>query len=109
MSDYRVASFSTQSTYETAQVYRQLASDLMSSQRPKGLDELALEQYEILLEEQAYPFEDQAIALLEANATLTSQGLYDQWIEQSLATLRQLLPGRYNKLETIAGDADVIY
>lgn len=109
VSDYRVASFSTQSTYETAQVYRQLASDLMSSQRPKGLDELALEQYEILLEEQAYPFEDQAIALLEANATLTSQGLYDQWIERSLETLRQLLPGRYNKLETIAGDADVIY
>mgnify|MGYP000085423972 CR=1 FL=1 len=109
VSDYRVASFSTQSTYETAQVYRQLAGDLMSSQRPKGLDELALEQYDILLEEQAYPFEDQAIALLEANATLTAQGLYDKWIEQSLTTLRQLLPGRYNKVETISGDADVIY
>ena len=109
VSDYRVASFSTQSSYETAQVYRQLADDLMNSQRPKGLDELALEQYDILLEEQAYPFEDQAIVLLETNAKLTSQGLYDEWIEKSLMTLRQLLPGRYNKLETIERDADVIY
>lgn len=109
VSDYRVASFSTQSSYETAQVYRQLANDLMNSQRPKGLDELALEQYDILLEEQAYPFEDQAIVLLETNAELTSQGLYDEWIKKSLMTLRQLLPGRYNKLETIEKDADVIY
>ncbi|MGB1298115.1 MAG: tetratricopeptide repeat protein, partial [Psychrobium sp.] len=109
VSDYRVASFSTQSNYETAQVYRQLANDLMGSQRPSGLDELALEQYEILLEEQAYPFEDQAIALFESNAKLTAQGLYDEWIALSLDKLRQLLPGRYNKVETVEENADVIY
>ncbi|MGB0833245.1 MAG: tetratricopeptide repeat protein [Psychrobium sp.] len=109
VSDYRVASFSTLSNYETAQVYRQLASDLMESQRPTGLDELALEQYEILLEEQAYPFEDQAIALFESNAKLTAQGLYDEWIALSLDKLSQLLPGRYNKVEVIEENADVIY
>jgi len=109
VSDYRVASFSTQSTFETGQVYRQLASDLMASERPKELDELALEQYDILLEEQAYPFEDQAIALFESNAKLSWQGLFDSWIEKSFERLSLLLPGRYKKVEKIDENIDVIY
>jgi len=109
VSDYRVASFTTQSTFETAQVYRQLAQDLMASERPKGLDELALEQYDILLEEQAYPFEDQAIALFENNAKLSWKGLFDSWIDQSFQRLSHLLPGRYNKVEKIDENVNIIY
>ena len=109
VSDYHVASFTTQSTFETAQVYRQLANDLMDSQRPIGLDDLALEQYDILLEEQAFPFEDQAILLYENNAKLSWQGLFDEWIEKSFKRLSILLPGRYKKIEKIDEDVDVIY
>lgn len=107
--DYNVAEFSTQSTFETAQVYRQLASDLIDSQRPKGLSDLALEQYEILLEEQAFPYEDQAIVLYENNAKLSWQGFFDKWIEQSFERLSTLLPGRYNKVEEIDENVNIIY
>ncbi|MDP2562856.1 tetratricopeptide repeat protein [Psychrobium sp. 1_MG-2023] len=99
---YNLAKYTTESTFQMAQIYRQLAQDLLNSSRPSGLDELALAQYEILLEEQAYPFEDKAIAILESNTQLSWQGLYDEWVKQSFATLSELMPGRYNKQETFA-------
>ena len=107
-SDYNVAKFSTEASYQMAQIYRQLAQDLMDSQRPAGLDELALEQYEVLLEEQAFPFEDQAIALYENNSQRSWQGIFDQWVKKSFIALSSLLPGRYNKTEKIAEQDDVI-
>lgn len=106
---YQVAQVTTQSTYQMAKIYQQLAIDLMGSQRPKGLDALALEQYDILLEEQAYPFEEQAIAIYESNAQRTASGHFDQWIKQSFAALAKILPGRYNKTEMQEKDQDVIY
>lgn len=108
-SSYQLATITTESTHQMAEIYRQLAQDLMSSQRPKGLDELALEQYEILLEEQAYPFEEQAIAIYENNTQRSWQGSYDSWIKQSFAALAAILPGRYNKAEAVEEDLDVIY
>jgi len=106
---YNVAQYTTESTFQTAQIYRQLAQDLLSSDRPKGLDALALEQYEILLEEQAYPFEDKAIAVFENNTERSWQGVYDDWVEKSFEALAVLMPGRYNKVEVIDGEQNVIY
>ena len=36
-------------------MYRVLARDLIASERPKGLDELELEEYTMLLEDKAFP------------------------------------------------------
>ena len=52
----------TAATYEMAELYRTLARDLMASERPKKLSAEEREQYDALLEEQAFPFEEQAIA-----------------------------------------------
>jgi len=106
---YNVAQYSTESTFKSAQVFRQMAQDLMNSARPKGLDELALEQYDILLEEQAFPFEDKAISVFETNAKRSWQGNYDTWIRKSFEALAVLMPGRYNKIEIIEQQAYVIY
>ena len=53
---YGVEKFSTLASHRMAAVYSGLSEDLLASTRPKNLDELALEQYEVLIEEQAYPF-----------------------------------------------------
>ena len=37
----------------------------MNSERPSNLNELELEQYELALEEQIYPFEEKAIKVHE--------------------------------------------
>ena len=98
--DYGVAEFASQATYRMGEVYRLLSADLMNSERPKGLDALALEQYELLLEEQAYPFEEKAIAIHETNMRRSWDGWYDEWIRQSFAALAGLSPARYAKRET---------
>lgn len=104
-----VAEFTSAAQYRTAEVYRILAADLMTSDRPKGLDELALEQYELLLEEQALPFEDQAINLYKQNADLVKQDIYDEWVKKSFAALAILEPGRYGKKEQAEDYVDTIY
>jgi len=98
--DYGLAEFTTRASYQLGEIYGQLSRDLMKSQRPSGLDELALEQYEILLEEQAFPFEEKAIEIHEVNVQRSWQGVYDQWVRSSFTALKALLPGRYKKSET---------
>lgn len=100
---YGISSFSTEAGYRMADIYVQLSRDLMASDRPKGLNELELEQYEILLEEQAFPFEDNAIDIHEQNASRSWNGIYDKWVKESFASLKELLPGRYDKSEVIGG------
>jgi tetratricopeptide (TPR) repeat protein len=99
VAEYQVAQTTTAATYETAELYRTLAQDLLSSERPKRLSADALEQYDALLEEQAFPFEEQAIAIHELNAKRTPDGVYDESIRRSLQALAQLKPARYGKIE----------
>jgi TolA-binding protein len=106
---YQVAEVTTASAYRTAQIYSQLGKALLDSQRPTSLSGEALEQYDILLEEQAYPFEEQAISLHETNVQRVEAGLYDAWIEKSLQALAQLVPARYAKLERSASYVEAIH
>lgn len=104
--DYGVGEYVTEANYRIGNVYSQLSRDLLDSQRPEGLDDLAMEQYEILLEEQAYPFEDKSIELLAANAERAWDGFYDDWVKRSLNELAKLLPARYGKKEHTLEVAD---
>lgn len=107
--EYEVQEFTTQSLFHVGSIYAQLSRDLMESDRPKGLDELELEQYDILLEEQAYPFEESAIEVFETNVQHGWRGSYDQWVAKSIAALAKLMPGRYNKHEAQEEFSDAIY
>jgi predicted negative regulator of RcsB-dependent stress response len=97
--DYGVAEVTTAATYEIAEIYHQLSRDLFASERPAELSGAELEQYDILLEEQAFPFEEQAIEVHEVNAARTSEGIYDEWVVKSLSALGELMPVRYAKEE----------
>ncbi len=96
---YEISEVTTAATYEIAELYYTLSQDLMASERPKGLNEEELEQYDILLEEQAFPFEEQAIDILLTNTARTQDGVYDQWVRMSFARLAGLLPARFAKSE----------
>jgi len=106
--DYGVAEVSTAATYHTAEVYHEFGQSLMASERPKGLAGDELEQYNVLLEEQSFPFEEKAIAMHEANIRHSAEGIYDQWIKSSFAALAQLRPLRYGKAETSEDTIDAI-
>ena len=98
-SSFGFAEVSTAATYEIANVYRDFGKALIESERPRGLDALAQEQYELLLEEQAYPFEEKAIAAYEVNLQRLREGLWDEWIRRSSHALGEIVPARYGKQE----------
>lgn len=105
IANYGVAEAITAATYEIGAIYRHFGQALLKSERPAGLSADELAQYDILLEEQAYPFEEKAIEVHEANVARIASGIYDEWIKKSLQQLAELLPARYGKQER--GEAHV--
>ncbi len=106
---YQLAEFVPHGTFNLAQMYTQLAVDVMSSVRPKDLDDLALEEYELILEEIAYPFEEKSIEIHVSNSKRAWQDTYDHWIAKSFAVLAELEPAQYNKQEREINAVIAIY
>lgn len=106
--DFGVADVTTAATFHIAALYQDFGKALMTSQRPRKLSKTEREQYDLMIEEQAYPFEEKAIELHEINVQRTSDGLYDSWVKQSFAALAELQPVRYRKAEHSEGAIDAI-
>ena len=101
--DYEVGDVTAAATFYLAEIYAHFSNALMTSERPEGLTPLELEQYELAIEEQAYPFEEQAIMVHENNLKLISLGVYNEWIDKSLQKLAVFVPARYDKQEETSG------
>lgn len=104
---YNHADFLTQSTFKMGNIYKSFASALLKSERPGNLNQEELEQYNILLEDQAFPFEDKAIEFYEVNVSRIASGTFDTWVSQSLGQLAAMFPARYDrepKLEPYIGE-----
>ncbi len=80
-------------------VYRDFSRALLESERPKNLKADELEQYSLLLEEQADPFVQKAIEAHEANLKRISQNLWNASIAKSVKALGELAPAKYGKRE----------
>jgi len=96
---YNISSTTTAATFEMAELYRTLGRDLLASERPANLSADEREQFDSLLEEQAFPFEEQAIAIHEANAKRALDGVYDESVRHSYQALAEMSPARYAKTE----------
>jgi outer membrane protein assembly factor BamD (BamD/ComL family) len=103
-----VADAATAATYHIAATYQDFAKAMMSSQRPKKLSKLELEQYNLMLEEQADPFNEKSTELHEINAKRTADGIYDEWVKKSFTALKELRPVRYGKTEKSEAIVDAI-
>jgi outer membrane protein assembly factor BamD (BamD/ComL family) len=97
--DYELGEFTAAATFYLAEIYDHFSKALMKSERPQGLTPLEEEQYELAIEDQAYPFEEKAIEVHQSNLELISRGVYNRWIEKSLQKLSVFLPARYDKPE----------
>lgn len=97
--DYGVKEVTTAATFEIADIYHSFSRELFESERPAGLSAEELEQYDILLEEQAYPFEEKAIEIHQVNVERAGEGVYDEWVIKSYEALAALMPVRYAKAE----------
>ncbi|MBN7768908.1 outer membrane protein assembly factor BamD [Marinobacter daepoensis] len=89
--------FRSEVLFRRAELYRVLARDLMASDVPEGLNELEAMQYKMLLEEEAFPLEEQAMALHSQNHERIPNAGFDEWIQRSMTALATLHPGRYQR------------
>ncbi len=96
---YGYAETTTAATYELGIVYRDFSRALIESERPKGLKPDELEQYQLLIEEQADPFDQKAVEAHEANLKRIGQNLWNANIAKSVKALGELAPGKYGKRE----------
>ncbi len=100
---YEVGAVTAAATYYLAEIYLNFSASLVASERPSGLSKAELADYELVIEEEAYPFEEQAIAVHEKNFELLAVGMYNPWVQKSLEQLAVLMPGRYAKGEISSG------
>jgi TolA-binding protein len=100
---YEVGEVTAAATFYMAQTYLEFSQALLASERPGGLEPSEQQDYELALEEEAFPFEERAIEVHEKNLELLAAGVFNPWIEKSLRKLADLVPGRYAKFEASSG------
>lgn len=103
LASYEVAEVTAAAIYYTAEIYFGFSTALMESERPADLSETEKITYELVIEEEAYPFEELAIEVHEKNSELLAVGIYNPWVQKSLDELALLMPGRYAKNEISGG------
>lgn len=89
----------TTATYRMGALYQDFAQSLLKSERPRGLASDELEMYQVMLEEQAFPFEEKAIALFEKNIRTPTGQENDPWVSKSRLALGQLRPATHAEVE----------
>jgi hypothetical protein len=101
--DYEVGEVTAAATFYMAEVYSDFSRALSTSERPTDLTPEEMQEYASALEENAFPFEEKAIAIHEKNLELLASGVFNAWIDKSLGRLAELMPGRYAKSEASSG------
>lgn len=94
---YGVLDTVSEATHGIGEIYYTFSRDLLASERPKGMSKIEQEQYTVLLEDQAFPFEDNAIKFYEKNLLHAKQTAVDRWMRDSHARLKELFPARYDR------------
>jgi hypothetical protein len=97
--DYEIGEVTAAATFYMADTYFDFSRSLAESERPTDLEPAELAEYELVLEAEAFPFEEKAIDLHEENLELLQAGVFNAWTEKSLGKLVELVPGRYAKNE----------
>jgi tetratricopeptide (TPR) repeat protein len=100
---YEIADVTAAATFYMAETYLNFSRALSESERPHDLTPESLGEYELALEEEAFPFEEKAIDVHEKNLESLQAGVVNAWTEKSLEKLAVLMPGRYAKNEMSSG------
>ena len=103
LTEYQVAEVTGAATFYIAETYLEFSNALLASERPTGLSSTELLDYDLVIEEEAYPFEEQAIEVHEKNFEMLAGGIHNAWVQKSLDKLVGLMPGRYARTEISSG------
>ena len=103
VADYQVAETTTAATYETAELYRTLAHDLLASERPKKLSAEELRAVRLTARGAGLSVRGAGDRDSRAQRQACRDGVYDDSVRKSLQALAELKPARYGKTEEATG------
>lgn len=107
--DYGFSEFASKASYSIANLYERFSKELMNAPRPKGLSELEAEQYQMLLEDQAIPFEELALEIHQGNIERSWSGQFNPWVQKSFDAMARINPIRFDKKEIKVAYEQSIY
>jgi len=107
--EYGFSEFAAKASYSIANLYYNFSKELMNAPRPKGLSAVEAEQYQMLLEDEALPFEELALDIHQKNIERSWDGEYNQWIGKSFGAMAKINPIRYGKQEIKVAYEQSIY
>jgi len=93
--EYHSPEIMTESLFSIAEMYYGFSQAVMDSARPKGLNDDEMEQYEIGIEDLAFPVEEKAIEIYESTLAHLNQGIFNGWTQKSYQKLATIFPVRY--------------
>lgn len=100
---YNIAEVSTASNYYIGLALEGFKDSILNSPRPDGLTAKELEEYELLLQEKAYPIEEKALKAYRVNVDrAVALQIFDPWIEKSYQRLAELAPWAFERAEKIS-------
>ncbi|UCF30627.1 MAG: tetratricopeptide repeat protein [bacterium] len=99
---FRVAEVSTAANYYIGRALEHFKDEILSSPRPEELTGDLLEEYDLLLQEMAYPFEEKALEAYRVNIERAVEfEILDPWIEKSYHRMAELAPWAYLREEKL--------
>jgi tetratricopeptide (TPR) repeat protein len=107
--NYRTADVITASNFFIGRALELFKEDILSSPHPENLTSAEQEEYELLLQEMAFPFETKALDAYRVNIQRSVKlELLDQWIEKTFERMAELAPWSYLRNESIAYPSTLI-
>jgi hypothetical protein len=98
--ELKIAGITTAATHKIGMLLDDFLTALLESERPRELTPEQVDQYNILLEEQAAPFEERAVAAYETNVRRAQElAVFDEWVGKSFERLAIVRPARYKRPE----------
>jgi tetratricopeptide (TPR) repeat protein len=97
---FKIAGVTTAATHKIGMLLDDFLTALLESERPRELTPEQVDQYNILLEEQAAPFEERAVSAYETNVRRAHElAVFDEWVGRSFERLAVVRPARYKRPE----------
>lgn len=96
--------------YQMGSLMENFRDSITRSERPDGLSEEQLAEYSFLIEEKAYPYDEQAVKVYEKCVKLARKAtIYDKWTRNCYDRLAYLRPAIYRRpFEDVAMEPVVI-
>ena len=98
MASYKMPELLTEMFFSMGIALENFRDSILHSERPSDLTKEELEEYNFLLEEKAYPYDEKAVRAYENSLQISREyKVYNEWMQKGLERLANLRPVLYKR------------